>query len=927
MAVTTSIFLRINERHRSEPNQSTSQSTSKNNQIKHMYRDNLPQTILLSDYKPSSFLINKTELKVELFEDKTCVSARLEISANPDEKANPSSELVLNAEEMEIVSVAVNGKHLKANGYSHEHDLLSIPNVPERFVLETEVLIHPESNTSLMGLYKSRTMFCTQCEAEGFRKITPYIDRPDVLSEFTTTVVADREKYPVLLSNGNPIDHSEDPENGRHSVTWHDPFRKPAYLFALVAGDLEHIEDSFTTMSGRDICIRIFVEEKDLDKCDHAIRSLKSAMTWDEEVYGREYDLDIFMIVAVDDFNMGAMENKGLNIFNTSAVLAHPKTTTDMRFQWVEAVVAHEYFHNWSGNRVTCRDWFQLSLKEGFTVYRDSEFSADLNSRTVKRIEDVRTLRAHQFAEDAGPLAHPVQPASYMEINNFYTLTVYEKGAEIVRMQANLLGPELFRKGTDLYFDRHDGNAVTIEDFVSCMEEVSGMDLSQFKRWYKQAGTPVIDVVSSYDADEKEYILTFSQSCPPTPESNDKKPFVIPVRIGLVGLDEDSVPYALPLHSAQAGLKSEKEAVIQVKSASQSFVFTDVEREPVPSLLRGFSAPVKLNYDYSKSDLYCLIVGDTDGFNRWDAMQRYAVIEIEEQQQRIKAGEEPNVDRAFIKTLETLLLDSGIDKAMLALMIVMPSIEYLAEMQEQVDLDSLYSARQAVSLSIAKELGPLFAQVYQANNERQGQYLPNAEQIAERSLKNACLGYWLLSGDARALDACTAQFDSADNMSDQVSALSALVNDESVASENSSVVALDKFYQQWNDEALVVNQWFAVQAACTKPGGLERVRQLMQHHAFDLKNPNKARSLIGGFCGLNPYNFHNSDGSGYHFVADQVIALNAINPQIASRLVIPLTKWKKMDEQRAGLMRKELERISGTEKLSPDLQEVVSKSL
>ena len=896
-----------------------------------MYKDNLPQTILLSDYKPSSYLIDKTELRFELFEDRARVLSRLEMRANPDEDADKTAELSLHAEAMEVVSVSLNGKALKAhkNLYEHKDDVLKIFNVPERFVLQTEVLIHPEKNTSLMGLYKSGTMFCTQCEAEGFRKITPYIDRPDVLSEFTTTVVADKATYPILLSNGNPID-SQDLEEGLHLVTWHDPFRKPAYLFALVAGNLEHIEDSFTTMSGRTICIRIFVEEKDLDKCDHAIRSLKAAMKWDEETYGREYDLDIFMIVAVDDFNMGAMENKGLNIFNTSAVLAHPKTTTDTRFQWVEAVVAHEYFHNWSGNRVTCRDWFQLSLKEGFTVYRDSEFSADLNSRTVKRVEDVRTLRAHQFAEDAGPLAHPVQPSSYMEINNFYTLTVYEKGAEIVRMQANLLGPELFRQGTDLYFDRYDGQAVTIKDFVGCMEEVSGMDLSQFKRWYKQAGTPSVDVSSCYDADEKEYVLNFSQSCPATPESSDKKPFVIPVRMGLIGEDQQGQYTSLPLNSAQAGLTSASEAVIQVKSGSQSFVFSGIEKEPVPSLLRGFSAPVKLQYDYSKKELCLLIKHDTDGFNRWDAMQRLAVLEIEAQQDRIKQGQPAApaaIDPEFIETLARLLSAPDIDKAMLALMIVMPSMEYLAEMQEQIDLDSLYSARQAVRMAVAEQLQSQFAELYKSNNQRTDAYLPNAEQIAERSLKNACLGYWLLSGASEALDACVQQFNSADNMTDQAAALTALVNDESEAAQSLSEPLLEHFYQQWKHEALVVNQWLSIQASCAKPAGLERVKALMAHEAFDIKNPNKARSLIGAFCAMNPNNFHHPEGSGYEFIADQVIKLNSINPQIASRLVNPLTKWKKMDQSRAGLMREQLSRISETADISSDLKEVVTKSL
>jgi len=883
-----------------------------------MLKDNLPQTIFLNEYKPSAFLIERTELWVELYEEHTEVRAQINLVRNPEEKAPKDKDLSLNAEAMKVLAISLDGKSLKeGKHYSHEANQLHIYNVPDSFTLETRVEIHPENNTSLMGLYKSRTMFCTQCEAEGFRKITPYIDRPDVLSEFTTTVVADKEKYPVLLSNGNPV-HTQDIEAGRHSVTWHDPFRKPAYLFALVAGDLEHIEDSFTTMSGRNIDLKIYVEEKDLDKCDHAMRSLKAAMKWDEETYGREYDLDIFMIVAVDDFNMGAMENKGLNIFNTSAVLANPETTTDMRFQWVEAVVAHEYFHNWSGNRVTCRDWFQLSLKEGFTVFRDSEFSADLNSRTVKRIEDVRSLKAHQFAEDAGPLAHPVQPDSYMEISNFYTLTVYEKGCEVVRMQANLLGPELFRKGTDLYFDRHDGQAATIEDFVACMEEVSGMDLTQFKRWYKQAGTPVLDVESSYDADNKEFILSFSQSCPPTPESKDKKPFVIPVRMGLIGKNGE-----LDLHCAQAGLTGDKEAVLQVKSSCQAFVFENVDSQPVPSLLRGFSAPVKLNYQYSREELAELITKDSDGFNRWDAMQRLVIDEIHKQQ---TDGIGP-VSEDLIEILHKLMNEPEIDKAMLALMLVMPSIEYLAELQSQIDLDGLWQARENVRQDVADRLQSDFRKLYKDNQRGDVEYQPSAEQIAQRSLKNIALNYWLMSGDSEALVASEAQFDQADNMTDQSAALVSLVNSELDGAEAKVDFALSSFYKQWQDQPLVVNQWLSIQSASTKPGGLKRVKSLMEHPAFSLKNPNKARSVIGAFCSLNPRNFHSKDGAGYEFIADQVIALNSINPQIASRLVIPLTKWKKMDESRAGLMKSQLQRIASTDQLSPDVREVVSKSL
>lgn len=891
-----------------------------------MQKDSLPQTILLSDYRPSSFNIDRTELQVDLYDDHTTVNAKLELSQNTADNANKSKDLQLNAEEMDVLSVKINGELItQGEGYKHEDDLLNIFDVPNQFILETEVKIHPEKNTSLMGLYKSRTMFCTQCEAEGFRKITPYIDRPDVMSEFTTKVIADKTKFPVLLSNGNPTD-VEDLANGRHSVTWHDPFRKPAYLFALVAGDLEHIEDSFTTMSGRDICIKIFVETKDLDKCDHAMRSLKTSMKWDEDTYGREYDLDIFMIVAVDDFNMGAMENKGLNIFNTSAVLAHQKTTSDMRFQWVEAVVAHEYFHNWSGNRVTCRDWFQLSLKEGFTVYRDSEFSSDLNSRTVKRIEDVRTLRAHQFAEDGGPLAHPVQPDSYMEINNFYTLTVYEKGSEIVRMQANLLGPELFRKGTDLYFDRHDGQAVTINDFVSCMEEVSGMDLTQFKRWYKQAGTPVLDVASAYDADKQEYSLNFSQSCPATPECENKQPFVIPVRMGLLA-GSGASQSELILNCEEAGINGTTDAVLQINQVEQTFVFKDVEQEPTPSLLRGFSAPIKLNYQYSKQQLCQLITQDSDGFNRWDAMQRLAVIEIEAQQALIEEGQVPSIDLMFVEVFESLIKDKNIDKAMLALMIVLPSIEYLAEMQEKINLDSLYAARTAVREALATELKDEFARLYKENAVQDQPYMPNAEQIAQRSLKNACLAYWLGTQDFESLNACVTQYQQADNMTDQSSALSLVVNASFTEAEHQADIALQQFFDQWNHEGLVVNQWLGVQASCAKTGGLARVKALMEHDIFDLKNPNKARSLIGGFCGLNPYNFHNVDGSGYQFIADQVMALNAINPQIASRLVIPLTKWRKVDETRSALMKVELKRISEVENISPDLREMVTKSL
>ena len=904
-------------------------------------KDPAPQIVFLSNYRPPTFLIEQTRIHVDLHEDITWVSGTLDVIRNTDPAADRNPDLILEAESMACLEVRLNGKLLKAGkGYTHEQDKLRVMDVGDQFRLETRVEIHPENNSSLMGLYKSRTMFCTQCEAEGFRKITPYLDRPDVLSRFKTTLVADREKFPVLLSNGNLIEQF-DTDGGRHGVTWEDPFRKPAYLFALVAGDLQCIEDSFVTISGRKVCLRMYVEPKDLDKCEHALKSLKAAMHWDEEVYGREYDLDIFMIVAVDDFNMGAMENKGLNIFNTSAVLANPKTTTDARFQWVEAVVAHEYFHNWSGNRVTCRDWFQLSLKEGFTVFRDSEFSADHNSRTVKRIEDVRGLRAHQFAEDAGPLAHPVQPDSYMEINNFYTATVYEKGAEIVRMQANLLGPKLFRQGTDLYFERYDGQAATIEHFVGAMEEVSGRDLTQFKRWYKQAGTPVLKVNSTYDAQRRELVISFTQECPPTAEMEHKKPFLIPVRMGLLGARGE-----LPLHSVQAGVSDDTETVLQISGESQTFVFTDLEEAPVPSLLRSFSAPVKLEYDYSREDLQRLITADSDGFNRWDAIQRLVILDIQSECQKSDRddrlgdssgsdskgqsdliGDETSfVESTTLEIFRTLINDRDLDPAMVSLMITLPSMEYLAELQDRIDLEQLYRVRNSLRKNIATALKSELAATYRTHCHQRA-YQPVAADIASRSLKNTCLQYWTLSGDPDALSACTEQFHNADNMTDQSAALTALVNAAEPSAQDAAANALEHFYQQWSHEELVLNTWLSIQSSSSRPEGLERVKKLMLHPAFDTSNPNKLRALIGGFCGLNPDNFHHPSGTGYEFLTDRVLELNQRNPQIASRLVIPLTKWRKLDEGRAELMRGQLQRIAEETSLSPDLSEVVNKSL
>jgi len=783
------------------------------------------------------------------------------------------------------------------------------------------VRIHPESNTALEGLYKSGTMFCTQCEAEGFRKITFYLDRPDVMSKFTTTVSAEQHAYPVLLSNGNPIASGSE-EGGRHWATWEDPFKKPAYLFALVAGDLWCVEDSFTTMSNREVALRIYVEPENIDKVQHAMNSLKRSMKWDEEVYGREYDLDIFMIVAVNDFNMGAMENKGLNIFNSSCVLAKAETATDAAHQRVEAVVAHEYFHNWSGNRVTCRDWFQLSLKEGFTVFRDSEFSADTHSRTVKRIEDVAYLRTHQFAEDAGPMAHPVRPDAYMEISNFYTLTIYEKGAEVLRMIHTLLGPELFRKGSDLYFERHDGQAVTCDDFVKAMEDASGIDLTQFKRWYTQAGTPRLDVSEAYDEAAQTYSLTFRQSCPATPGQSEKLPFVIPVALGLLDAQGNELPLRLQGESAAQGTSR----VLSVTEAEQTFTFVGVVEKPLPSLLRGFSAPVKLHFPYSRDQLMFLMQHDSDGFNRWEAGQQLSVQVLQELIGQHQRGEALVLDQRLVTALRTLLEDESLDQAMVAEMLSLPGEAYLTEISEVADVEAIHAAREFARKALADALfAPLWAR-YQANREvsKATPYVAEAAHFARRSLQNIALSYLMLSEKPEVLAACVDQFDNADNMTERLAALAVLVNSPFQEEQGKALAMFADFFK---DNPLVMDQWFSVQAGCPLPGGLERVHALMQHEAFTLKNPNKVRALIGAFANQNLINFHRADGAGYRFLADQVITLNALNPQIASRLLAPLTRWRKYGAARQALMKAELERILASGELSSDVYEVVSKSL
>ena len=885
-------------------------------------KDIQPKPVYLKDYRVPDFLIEETVLKFDLHEDYTRVTSGLVIQRNL--AANNDNPLILQGQDLVLEQVSVDNRQKTALDYQLTSQSLTLE-VPDRCLFSCVTTIYPRDNTSLEGLYQSGGMYCTQCEAEGFRKITFYLDRPDVMSVFTTTIIADQATYPVLLSNGNLINTGVLSE-GRHWARWHDPFKKPAYLFALVAGDLASIKDQFTTCTGRVVTIHIYVETKDLDKCDHAMASLKKAMKWDEQVYGREYDLDIFMLVAVDDFNMGAMENKGLNIFNTSCVLANPETATDADFQRVEGVVAHEYFHNWSGNRITCRDWFQLSLKEGFTVFRDAEFSADMGSRSVKRIEDVSLLRTLQFAEDAGPTRHPVQPSSYIEISNFYTLTVYEKGAEIVRMLSMLMGPELFRKGTDLYFQRHDGQAVTIDDFIQAMVDVSSKDLTQFKYWYTQAGTPVVRVTDKYDANAHTYQLTLTQSC-----DKPKQSFHIPFAVGLVGETG-----SLPLYQSNDGNRSYENKVssnnitdvLEVTEHQQSFTFSGVMEKPVPSLLRNFSAPVRVEYDYSRSDYLCLMAKDSDAFCRWNASQQLAVSIINDLMLSYNTLGEVKVDdhSLLYQGFRQVLKDPSLDKAMASLMLTLPSEAYLSEVATIIDVDAIHYVRSQLKKSIAHEFRPLLWQVYtQLSIDKP--YSTNANEIAQRSLKNTALSYLMLIDDDEIHQRCYQQFTDANNMTDVIAALTAICHSQLASVQIERARVLADFYQKWCHESLVVNRWLLIQATDPNATVLDHIKQLMDHSSFDIKNPNKVRSLISVFSQKNAINFHQSSGLGYTFLAEQIIVLNSTNPQIAARMLTPLTSWKKYNPTRQLMMKRELERILNIPNLSKDVYEVVSKSV
>ncbi len=878
-----------------------------------MENSETPEPIYLKDYSAPDYSVETIELTFRLDETATLVRSRMHIKAAYP-YAGGVRPLVLDGQELELVRLKLDGVAMPAEAYSLTADSLTIIEPPEQFVIDIETRINPSANTALEGLYISGGNFCTQCEAEGFRKISYFPDRPDVMTVFTTRIEADRKKYPVLLSNGNLVETGE-LEGGRHFATWNDPFHKPCYLFALVAGDLACVEDSFTTASGREVALKIYVQHGNEDKTGHAMASLKKAMRWDEEVYGREYDLDIYMIVAVDDFNMGAMENKGLNIFNSRYVLARPETATDTDFVGIEGVIAHEYFHNWSGNRVTCRDWFQLSLKEGFTVFRDQQFTADMNSAAVKRIDDVSLLRTRQFAEDAGPMAHPVRPDSYVEINNFYTLTVYEKGAELVRMLHTLLGGEGFRKGSDLYFERHDGQAVTTDDFVAAMETANEIDLTAFKRWYGQAGTPVVKACGSYDANAKTYTLTLQQHTPPTPGQAQKQPLSIPVKLAL--LDNAGQPLSLLLEGESRA--SGHERVVLLDKEECNFVFRQIAQQPVPSLLRGFSAPVKLEYAYSDDELAFLMAHDDDSFNRWEAGQQLG---LRVMLGLLERGAAEKLDEGLTMAFGKTLADEKLDMALRAEALSLPPEEYLAEFMAVVRPESAHRVRQYLRGALARAHRETLLATYRRLNSGEA-YRIDAEAMGRRRLKNLCLAYLMELGDAEIEQLCLAQYRDADNMTDVMAALVALVHTGSAAAGD----AVEAFYRRWRSDQLVLDKWFALQATSPQPQTLLRVQALMQHPDFTLKNPNRVRSLIGAFCIRNPVNFHQADGAGYRFLAEQVIELNALNPQIASRLLEPLTHWQRYDESHRALMKTELERIMAQPALSRDVYEVASKSL
>ncbi|MGA7536421.1 MAG: aminopeptidase N [Candidatus Rickettsiella isopodorum] len=874
------------------------------------------KTTFLKDYIPPSFLINRVELTFKLNENLTQVNSRLAITRNSISE-NKNKPLVLQGENCELIFIKLDGRLLSNSDYQLKGNELIIFQVPDQFNLEIENRIKPKENTALSGLYVSRGIFCTQCEAEGFRRITYFLDRPDVLARYTTTIIADKKKYPILLSNGNKITQ-QDLENNQHSVTWEDPFKKPSYLFALVAGDLEYSQNEFVTQSQRKINLQIFSEKGEKNKCHHAMESLKKAMRWDEQAYGREYDLDIFMIAVIDDFNMGAMENKGLNIFNAQTILADPSSATDVDYSYITKVVGHEYFHNWTGNRITCRDWFQLSLKEGLTVFREQEFSESIGNPATERINTVRQLRAMQFAEDAGPLAHPVQPDSYIEINNFYTMTVYEKGAEIIRMMKVLVDPELFRKGMDDYFTVHDGQAVTIEDFVKSIEKGSGYDLQQFRRWYKQSGTPELQVDYHYSPEEKTFDLILKQHSPATPGQPTKKPFYIPLVMALFNPAGQAIDLQLVGDDTPLGTQ----CTLKLRESEHVFQFVNVDVKPIPSLLRNFSAPVKLKVKYSDKDLAFLMQSDTDGFNRWDAAQELASRIVLRRIQSSSTLEDSAVSELFKGYKILFAEDKQNSKDLLAELLSLPSEAAFSEQMPIIDIDGIHEEREWLRFQCAKKLENNFLHCYQACHDLKP-YVFDKQSVTNRRLANISLTYLMLLQDPNVHHLCVNHYKKADNLTDRIVALSEIVNHNLSQRDR----FLKEFYEKNSANSLVVCKWLAIQARAPLPDTLHQVKKLLKHPAFDWKNPNKIRSLIGVFCSENRSQFHDRSGAGYVFLSEQIQHLDLINPQIAARLVKPFTQWKRFDVDRQALMHEQLEKLIKIQGLSSDVYEMVSKSL
>jgi aminopeptidase N len=873
-----------------------------------------PRPVRLEDYRPPDWLIETVELDVSLHPTATMVRAKLKLKPNA---AGAPAPLVLDGDEVQLRSVHLDGKPLPRESFVATPDRLTVAQPPHRpFELEIETLVDPTNNTKLMGLYRAGATYCTQCEAEGFRRITYFLDRPDVMAVYTTRIEAEKSEAAVLLANGNLVAQGDVPGTSRHFAVWHDPFPKPSYLFALVGGNLGCVKDNFTTMSGRNVRLAIYVEPGKEDRCSYAMDSLKRAMRWDEMAFGREYDLDIFMIVAVSAFNMGAMENKGLNIFNDKYVLASPASATDTDYTSIEAVIAHEYFHNWTGDRITCRDWFQLCLKEGLTVFRDQEFTADQRSRAVERISDVRGLRSHQFVEDAGPLAHPVRPRLYHEINNFYTSTVYEKGAEVVRMIRTMSGTETFRQGMDLYFARHDGQAATVEQFVQCFADASGRDMSQFMLWYSQAGTPEVTAAPHYDAHARTYRLDIAQSVPPTPGQCDKKPMVIPLALGLVDADGEDLPLLLDGQPFPRG-------VIELTQPSQSFVFTNVAERPIPSLNRGFSAPVKLAVPIEPGDLRFLAAHDSDPFNRWQAVQTLAMTSLKANAAALRSGAPPTVDDGLIAALGAVLDDPALEPAFIALTLSPPSEADIArEIGCEVDPDAVFAARRELRAAIGGEHGAALANTYR-RMIASGPYRPDAQDAGRRALKNACLNLLAATASAEAIARAFAQYQNADNMTDRMAALETL----SLHDRPERAETLDDFYHRYAEDPLVIDKWFSLQATIPEPATLDRVRALTKHPAFSAGNPNRIRALIGAFAQGNQTQFNRRDGAGCDFVADFVLELDPKNPQVAARLMGAFRSWRALEAERRRRAEATLRRVAAATSLSRDVHDIVARTL